>query len=174
MTDTEYHERAAEFNEKMGLSDPDDYWEDALIRFSVIGEEAGELLEAVNKDRNVPEELADIVITCYTGADTLDMTLPEEFDVEEGSGEFEDRAREEASEIFEAASDVYTAVSQKNRNSVHTALTRLVAYCHRAAEVLDVDLAAEYEEKMDYNMKKSGEKVNGKPVDDVDEDENDG
>lgn len=171
MSETNYRERAAEFNEKMGLTDPEDYWEDALVRFSVIGEEAGELLEAVNKDKDVPMELADIVITCYTGADTLDMELPEEFSIDESpSAEFEDRGREEAGRVFKSASDVYTAVSRRNENSVHTALVQTVANCHRAAQVLDVDLASEYEEKMDYNMQKSGEKVNGKPVDDVEED----
>lgn len=169
MVNTEYRERAAEFNEQMGLADPDDYWEDALVRFSVIGEEAGELLEAVNKgkDDEISEELADIVVTCYTGADTLDLELPEEFDVEEPSGEFEDEAREEASEIYKEVGKVYTAVKQRNPDSLQTTLTRVLSHCHRAALVMDVDLAAEYDEKMDYNMKKSGEKVNGKLVDDV-------
>lgn len=177
MSEVQYQELAAEFNEKMGLAEPDDdVWEDALIRWSVIAEEAGELVEAVNKGRydDIPEELADIVITCYTGADTLDLEIPEEFDVELGTSEFEDREREEVGEIFQRAALTYNAVSMRNRRSVETQMRNTVACCHRAAELFDVDLAAEYEEKMEYNMQKSGAKVNGKPVDDVEDDDDEG
>lgn len=172
MSQNTYRERAAEFNEKMGLSDPDDYWEDALVRFSVIGEEAGELLEAVNKDRNIGEELADVVITVYTGADTLDIALPEVLEASDFDYDYEDKSREQAGRVFQAAADVKSAMDARDRNELHASLMNVLVQCSGMAELHEVDLEREFNEKMDYNMQKSGVKVNGKPVDDVNE--NDG
>lgn len=171
MAEANYRQRAAEFNQKMGLSDPDDYWEDAFVRFSVIAEEAGELMEAVNKGRedDIPEELADVVITIYTGADTLDLELPEEIQPPVAKNRYDDTLREHASRIFRKSAGVKTALDLRNRDTVRASLVELLAQCHAMAREYDIDLDAEFERKMDYNMKKSGEKVNGKPVDDVTE-----
>lgn len=85
MTDTNediYTELAEEFNEKMGINDPsNDYWEEWRIRTMIIAEEVGELVEAVNKGKEdkLNEELTDIVITCFTAANTMNVDLREEY-----------------------------------------------------------------------------------------------
>lgn len=170
MTETHYRARAAEFNEKMGLSEADDYWEDGLVRFSVIAEECGELMEAVNKDYNVGEELADVVITLYTGADTLNIELPEGAEVpEDFDYQFGDTEREIASLVYASTRDIFLGILMNDEDLTRQAFKKSLYYCHMAADEYDVDLAAEFDEKMDYNMQKSGVKVKGKPVDDVDE-----
>lgn len=170
MTETQYRARAAEFNKKMGLSEADDYWEDGLVRFSVIAEECGELMEAVNKDYNIGEELADVVITLYTGADTLNIELPEGADVpKDFEFQFGDTEREIASLVYASTRDIFLGILMNDEDLTRQSFKKSLYYCHLAAEEYDVDLPAEFDEKMDYNMQKSGVKVKGKPVDDVDE-----
>lgn len=165
----DYKKRAAEFNEKMGLSDPDDYWEDALLRFTVIAEEAGELMEAVNKGREdeIPEELADVVITVFTGADTLDIDMPRKVLVMREGGKYDDEMRDQVSDIFVKTAEVKEAIDLRNRDTLRASLLELLAECYQLSELYGIDLETEFHKKMDYNMRKSGEKVNGKPVDDV-------
>jgi len=165
----EYRKRAAEFNVKMGLDSYDDYWDDALIRFSVVGEEAGELLGAVNGAENLGEELADVVITLYTGADTLDIQLPEGADVDsdEFDFQFDDTEREIAGLIYSYGRNIFFSILMRDEDMLRNALVKCLYYCHIAADEFEVDLSKEFNQKMDYNMQKSGVKVNGKPVDDV-------
>lgn len=171
---TNYREQAAAFNEKMGLSETArDQREDGLIWFTVIAEEVGEVMDAVNsgESENVGEELADVVVSCYTCADAFDLVLPESFEVEERRPRYKDRAREQAAAIYAAVNSVRTAVEFGDETALRGSLSRVVAHCHQAAAVMDVDLAAEFDAKMEYNMQKSGATEAGKVVDDVESDD---
>lgn len=169
MGNAQYQARAAEFNEQMGLSEAEDYWEDGLIRFSVIAEECGELMEAVNKDYDVGEELADVAITLYTGADTLGIEVPEGADIpDDFDFQFADTEREIASLVYASTRDIFLGILMNDEDLTRQSFKKSIYYCHIAADEFDVDLDAEFNSKLDHNMQKSGAKVKGKPVDDVD------